>query len=70
MSSTKTHTTAGKRKYLTLIYGVLCHGLFALAVVVMIYEMFFGLSRSRGALRITKMAARAAKLGDAAAGLF
>jgi ubiquinone biosynthesis O-methyltransferase len=32
-------------------YGVLCHGLFVAAVSVMIYEMFFGLSRSWGALR-------------------
>ena len=50
MSSTETRTTANKRKCLALAYGVLCHGLFALAVAVMIYEMFFGLSRSRGAL--------------------
>src|SRR5665213_1059129 len=50
MSSTQSRKTASKRKYLALAYGVLCHGLFALAVAVMIYEMFFGLSRSRGAL--------------------
>jgi hypothetical protein len=49
MSSTKSWDTAIKRKCLALVYGVLCHGLFTLAVVVMIYEMFFGLSRSWGA---------------------
>ncbi|HEY6024841.1 MAG TPA: bifunctional 2-polyprenyl-6-hydroxyphenol methylase/3-demethylubiquinol 3-O-methyltransferase UbiG [Pseudolabrys sp.] len=50
MSSTHTAGTTIRRKYLALAYGVLCHGLFALAVSVMIYEMYFGLSRSRGAL--------------------
>ena len=37
------------RKSVALVYGGVCHGLFALAVAVMIYEMFFGLSRSWGA---------------------
>jgi ubiquinone biosynthesis O-methyltransferase len=50
MASTKSWDTALKRKSLALAYGVFCHGLFTLAVAVMIYEMFFGLSRSWGAL--------------------
>ena len=37
-----------KRRYLALAYGVACHGLFAVAVSVMIYELAFGLSRSWG----------------------
>lgn len=38
------------RKSVALVYGGLCHGLFGLAVAVMMYEMFFGLSRSWGTL--------------------
>jgi ubiquinone biosynthesis O-methyltransferase len=49
MSSTELQTPIG-RKFLALFYGVLCHALFALAVAVMIYEMYFGLSRARGTL--------------------
>ncbi len=49
MSSTEFQTPIG-RKSLALIYGVMCHALFALAVAVMIYEMYFGLSRARGTL--------------------
>ena len=50
MSSTHASITTNKRRYLALAYGVACHGLFALAVSVMIYQMAFGLSRSWGAL--------------------
>jgi ubiquinone biosynthesis O-methyltransferase len=50
MSLTRTGTMTSKRRYLALGYCVACHGLFALAVSVMIYEMAFGLSRSWGAL--------------------
>jgi ubiquinone biosynthesis O-methyltransferase len=49
MSTTNLRKTAIKRKSLALVYGALCHGLFTLAVAVMVYEMFFGLSRSWGA---------------------
>ena len=42
--------STASRKAVALTYGGLCHGLFVLAVAVMIYEMFFGLSRSWGAL--------------------
>jgi protein-S-isoprenylcysteine O-methyltransferase Ste14 len=38
-----------RRKSVALAYGGLCHGVFVAAVAVMIYEMFFGLSRSWGA---------------------
>ena len=51
MSSTHASATTAKRRLLALIYGVLCHGLFALAVSVMIYEMAFGLSRAQGILQ-------------------
>jgi ubiquinone biosynthesis O-methyltransferase len=50
MSSTQSHKTTDKRNYLALVYGGLCHAFFTLAVSVMIYEMFFGLSRCWGAL--------------------
>ncbi len=50
MSSTEFRVTTSRRRHLALVYGVVCHGLFALAVAVMIYQMFFGLSRSWGAL--------------------
>ena len=50
MSSTQSRKTMITRSYLALVYGVLCHTLFTLAVSVMIYEMFFGLSRSWGTL--------------------
>ena len=50
MSSTEHRKAEIKHKSLALLYGVLCHGLFALAVLVMVYEMFFGLSRSWGDL--------------------
>jgi hypothetical protein len=50
MSSTQSRKTTIKRNYLALVYGSLCHTFFTLAVSVMIYEMFFGLSRSWGAL--------------------
>ena len=39
------------RKPIALFYGILCHSLFVVAVGVMIYEMYFGMSRSWGALR-------------------
>jgi hypothetical protein len=51
MSSTHSVNTTIRRKYIALAYGVLCHGLFAVAVSVMIYEMFFGLNRSWGTLQ-------------------
>jgi ubiquinone biosynthesis O-methyltransferase len=50
MSSTESASTGIKRRFLALAYGLLCHGLFAFAVSVMIYEMAFGLSRSWGDL--------------------
>jgi len=50
MSSTEPASTAIKRRFLALAYGLLCHGLFAFAVSVMIYEMAFGLSRAHGIL--------------------
>ncbi len=50
MLSTKAGNSVFKRKSLALLYGSLCHGVFTLAVSIMIYEMFFGLSRSWGAL--------------------
>jgi ubiquinone biosynthesis O-methyltransferase len=50
MSSTFASATTSKRRFLALTYGVVCHGLFAFAVAVMIYEMAFGLSRSWGSL--------------------
>src|SRR5512140_2604531 len=50
MSSTHATVTTTKRRNLALAYGILCHGLFALAVAVMIYQMAFGLSRSWGHL--------------------
>ena len=50
MSSTHSSAMTVKRRTLALAYGVACHGLFALAVSVMIYEMAFGLSRSWGVL--------------------
>jgi ubiquinone biosynthesis O-methyltransferase len=50
MSSIHSGTTTSKRRTLALAYGVVCHGLFGLAVSVMIYEMAFGLSRSLGVL--------------------
>ncbi len=52
MSSTHFSATTAKRRTLALAYGVLCHGLFAFAVLVMIYEMAFGLSRSWGTLHV------------------
>ncbi len=50
MSSTHARIAMNKRRYLALAYGLACHGLFALAVSVMIYQMAFGLSRSWGTL--------------------
>jgi hypothetical protein len=50
MSFTNFATATIKRQTLALSYGLLCHGLFVVAVTVMIYEMYFGLSRSLGAL--------------------
>jgi ubiquinone biosynthesis O-methyltransferase len=50
MAARKCKTTAIKRTSLALVYGGLCHGLFTLAVAIMIYEMFFGMGRSWGAL--------------------
>jgi len=43
--------SAIRRKSIALVYGVVCHGVFAISVAVMIYEMFFGLSRSWGRLQ-------------------
>ena len=48
MSSTHSSAMTVKRRTLALAYGVACHGLFAVAVSVMIYELAFGLSRSWG----------------------
>ncbi|MEM8656108.1 MAG: isoprenylcysteine carboxylmethyltransferase family protein [Pseudomonadota bacterium] len=39
-----------KRIALALLYGLLCHTLFAAAVLAMIAAMFFGMSESRGQL--------------------
>ncbi len=50
MSFTNFATSTIKRQTLALSYGLLCHGLFVTAVAVMIYEMYFGLSRSLGTL--------------------
>ncbi len=50
MPFTNSATATVKRQTLALGYGVLCHALFVVAVTVMIYEMYFGLSRSLGAL--------------------
>ena len=50
MSFTNFDTATIKRQTLALSYGLLCHGLFVTAVTVMIYEMYFGLSRSLGTL--------------------
>lgn len=38
------------RKAIALIYGGLCHGLFMTGVAMMIWQMYFGMSRSFGAL--------------------
>ncbi len=48
--TTEHQKAAFKQKVLALLYGVFCHGLFTVAVLVMVYEMFFGLSRSWGKL--------------------
>ena len=50
MISTKSREAEIRRRSFALLYGGLCHGLFATGVAVMIYEMFFGLSRSWGGL--------------------
>src|SRR6266567_324217 len=50
MSFTNFAASTIKRQTLALSYGLLCHGLFVIAVAVMIYEMYFGLSRSLGTL--------------------
>lgn len=39
---------SGRSKVIAVAHGMLCHGLFALAIAVMIYEMYFGLSRTWG----------------------
>jgi ubiquinone biosynthesis O-methyltransferase len=38
------------RKALSLTYGIACHGLFVAAVAMMIWQMYFGMSRSFGTL--------------------
>ena len=44
------HTSCTARRSLALAYGLACHGLFALGVGMMIYQMYFGMSRSFGTL--------------------
>lgn len=39
-----------REQIVAIAYGACCHALFALGVGIMIYEMAFGMSRSRGAL--------------------
>jgi methanethiol S-methyltransferase len=46
----KSRTGDIRRKSVALLYGVLCHGLFATGVAIMVYQMFFGMSRSWGGL--------------------
>ena len=41
-----------KRRALAAAYGAMCHGLFALGVGMMIFQMYFGLSRSFGTLSL------------------
>jgi methanethiol S-methyltransferase len=41
-------TASARSKIIAVTHGVLCHGLFAVAIAVMIYEMYFGLSRAWG----------------------
>lgn len=43
-------TSAVKRISIATFYGLLCHGLFALGVGMMIFQMYFGLSRCFGTL--------------------
>ena len=38
------------RRITALIYGVLCHGLFAVGVGMMIFQMYFGMRKSFGTL--------------------
>jgi len=38
------------RRITALIYGLLCHGLFAVGVGMMIFQMYFGMSKSFGTL--------------------
>ena len=38
------------RRITAVIYGMLCHGLFAVSVGMMIFQMYFGMSRSFGTL--------------------
>ncbi len=42
--------TTGTRKALALSYGTLCHGLFTAGVGMMMFQMYFGLSRCFGGL--------------------
>lgn len=53
LSATPRQRTAGEARVdvgLALLYGALCHALFALAVVAMIVAMGFGMSRSFGSV--------------------
>lgn len=38
------------RRIIAVIYGLLCHGLFVIGVGMMIFQMYFGMSKSFGAL--------------------
>ena len=38
------------RRMIAVVYGFLCHGLFVLGVGMMIAQMFYGMSRTLGAL--------------------
>ncbi len=49
MTDTSSSRTSARR-VIALVYGVLCHGLFIAGVGMMIWQMYFGMSRSFGAL--------------------
>src|SRR5687767_15024811 len=38
------------RQTVAAVYGLLCHGLFAIGVSMMIFQMYFGMSKSFGTL--------------------
>ncbi|MEP7171976.1 MAG: hypothetical protein ABI705_00670 [Aestuariivirga sp.] len=38
------------RRITAVIYGLLCHGLFVVGVGMMIFQMYFGMSKSFGTL--------------------
>jgi ubiquinone biosynthesis O-methyltransferase len=43
------HSGIVRRRFIALAYGALCHGLFVTGVSMMIFQMYFGMSRSFGA---------------------